>query len=420
MAAELTNQRIYISASLVALPLFVLWSWRQRRLNAIEAVAMAQAPTKTVVIIGASWAGINVAHGLLKEVPNARVVLVSPSDDFYFNVASPRLVSKPNDIPREKYIYPIAPLFNKHANAKTNFQFVLGKATSIDLEGKNVIVQDVNNGTTNTLTYDYVVIGSGSTSNATTGTDSLQVPFKESGSAKIEAELKAAQEAIKSAKSIIIGGAGAVGVEFAGEVAEAYPGVEVTLLTNSDNVLSGFREPTRQKAAKVLKQKGVKILADKTVTSASKDSAGKWNVVTADGQTLTADIYVSTTGVLPNNDFIPASLLNKDGWVEVDNHFVSKADSSVYAVGDITHYSARLVSRITGQVSVLISNLKADITGKGKRAAYKVDPSIMVVMPMGKSTGTGQIGSFTPPGFMVAFVKGKDYFTGSGKKFIAG
>lgn len=79
MAAELTNQRIYISASLVALPLFVLWSWRQRRLNAIEAVAMAQAPTKTVVIIGASWAGINVAHGLLKEVPNARVVLVSPS-----------------------------------------------------------------------------------------------------------------------------------------------------------------------------------------------------------------------------------------------------------------------------------------------------------------------------------------------------
>lgn len=79
---ELTNQRIYISASLVALPLFVLWSWRQRRLNAIEATAMAQVPTKTVVIIGASWAGINVAHGLLKEAPNAKVVLVNPSGMF--------------------------------------------------------------------------------------------------------------------------------------------------------------------------------------------------------------------------------------------------------------------------------------------------------------------------------------------------
>lgn len=75
---ELANQRLYISASLIALPLFVLWSWRQRRLK-IEAAEMAQAPTKTVVIIGASWSGINVAHGLLKEVPNAKVVLVNPS-----------------------------------------------------------------------------------------------------------------------------------------------------------------------------------------------------------------------------------------------------------------------------------------------------------------------------------------------------
>ncbi|GAM36406.1 AMID-like mitochondrial oxidoreductase [Talaromyces pinophilus] len=414
---DLTNQQIYISASLVALPLFVLWSWRQRRLN-IEAAEMAQAPTKTVVIIGGSFAGIGVAHGLLKEVPSAKVVLVNPSEDLYFNVASPRLTTRPNDIPREKYIYPIAPVFHKHANAKKNFEFVLGKATSIDLQGKNVIVQ-VNSGSSKTLAYDYVVIASGSTSNATTGTNSLQVPFKQSGSGKIEAELKAAQEAIKAAKSVIIGGAGAVGVEFAGEIAEAYPGVEVTLLTNSDNVLFGLREPTRQKAAKILKQKGVKILTDKTVTSASKD-AGKWSVVTADDQTLTADIYVSTTGVLPNNEFIPASLLNNNGWVEVDNHFVSKTDPSVYAVGDITQYSARLLSRVSGQVSVLISNLKADITGKGKRAAYKDDPSRMVVMPMGKSTGTGQIGSFTPPGFMVSFVKGKDYFTGSAKKFISG
>ncbi|KAF3389701.1 Apoptosis-inducing factor 2 [Talaromyces pinophilus] len=378
---ELTNLRTYISAFVTALPFsfFLLWSWRQRRLD-IQDTEMAQAPTKTVIIIGGSWAGINVAHGLLKEVPSAKVILINPSDDFYFNIASPRLVTKPNDIPHEKYIYPIVPLFNKYANVKQNFELVLGKATSLDLHGKNVIVQDVNNGTTKTLAYDYVVLASGSTSNATTGTGSFQ-------------------EAIKSVKKIIIGGAGAVGVEFAVEIAEAYPSVEVTLLINSDNLL---------------KQKGGKILTGKAVTSASKDSAGKWNVVIADGQILTFDIYVSTTGVLPNNESIPSSLLNKNGWVEVNKHFVSKADSSVYAVGDITQYSARLVSRISGQVPVLISNLKADIL------PVMDDPSLMIIVPIGKSTGTGQIGSFTPPGFLVSFVKGKDYFTGSGKKFIAG
>jgi NADH dehydrogenase FAD-containing subunit len=40
---------------------------------------MANVPSKTVVIVGAAWAGINVAHGLLKQVPNVNVVLVNPS-----------------------------------------------------------------------------------------------------------------------------------------------------------------------------------------------------------------------------------------------------------------------------------------------------------------------------------------------------
>lgn len=73
----------YISASLATFPLLALWSWRQRRLNAIEAANMAQTPAKTVrvVIIGGSWAGINVAHGLLKQVPNAKVVLINPTGE---------------------------------------------------------------------------------------------------------------------------------------------------------------------------------------------------------------------------------------------------------------------------------------------------------------------------------------------------
>jgi NADH dehydrogenase FAD-containing subunit len=40
---------------------------------------MAKVPSKTVVIVGAAWAGINVAHGLLKQVPNVKVSLIDPS-----------------------------------------------------------------------------------------------------------------------------------------------------------------------------------------------------------------------------------------------------------------------------------------------------------------------------------------------------
>ncbi|OKL64614.1 hypothetical protein UA08_00568 [Talaromyces atroroseus] len=411
--ADANRASIYLNASLAALPLLALWFWRQRRLS----VAM---PSKTVVVVGASWAGINVAHGLLKEVPDAKVVLVNPSDEFFFNIASPRVIAKPGDIAREKYLYQIVSLFEKYPNRKNAFDFVLGKAVSIDLEGKKVSVAE--NATTTDLAYDYLVIASGSTSNATTGTASLKVPFKaaqEGG--QLESEIKAAQEAIKSAKSIIIGGAGAVGVEFAGEITDAYPDTKVTLVTNTDSVLPILKASPRQKAAKILKSKGVEVLTGKTVQAAELDAAtNKWTVTLADGEVLSADAYISTTGSVPNNDFIPASLLNESGWVEVDAHFKVASTDSVYAVGDITHYSARLTSRIAGQVSVLVSNLKADITGKGKRAAYDSNQTLMMLVPIGKSSGTGQIGGFTAPGFMVLLVKGRDYFTGSGMKFVAG
>lgn len=307
---------------------------------------------------------------------------------------------------------------------KTHYEFVLGKATGIDLASKKVTVKE--NGAASTprdIAYDYLVIASGCTSNATTGTNSLKVPFKSSTEGgQLDAEIQAAQDAIKAANSVVIGGAGPVGVEFAGEIAETYPDTDVTLITNTDGVLNGLKDSVRQKAAKILKSKGIKLVTNTSVILATVDpSTGKWTVTLSDGKILTTDAYISTTGSVPNNEFIPASILNESGWLEVDTHFrVKKADGSVYAVGDITHYTARLGNRVQAQAAVLASNLKADITGKGKRAEYNPNQTLLVVVPIGKSTGTGQLGSFVPPGFMVGFMKGKDYFTSQAKGFLTG
>ena len=74
------DSRIYTSLAVV--PLLALYFWRQRCLG--ENTAM---PSKTVVIIGASWAGINAAQGLLKSVPGARVVLINPSSELFFSIS---------------------------------------------------------------------------------------------------------------------------------------------------------------------------------------------------------------------------------------------------------------------------------------------------------------------------------------------
>ena len=51
-----------------------------------------------VIIIGGSYAGTKVAHKVLADIPQAKVTLIDPSDVFYFNIASPRVLAKPKEI----------------------------------------------------------------------------------------------------------------------------------------------------------------------------------------------------------------------------------------------------------------------------------------------------------------------------------
>ncbi|KAH8701955.1 putative AMID-like mitochondrial oxidoreductase [Talaromyces proteolyticus] len=410
--------RVYLSASVAVIPLAVLWAvQRSRRME------IAKVPSKTVVIIGGSWAGINVAHGLLKQVPNVKVVMINPSEDYYFNVASPRIIARPEVFAREKYMFPLAELFAKYP--KGGIEIIIGKATSINTEGKKVSVRENTSEPSRDIAYDYLVIASGSTTKATLGLDSVKVPFKPSVNGSTDAEIKNAQETLKAANSIIIGGAGAVGVELAAEIAQERPNVEVTLITPTDKVLPGLKDGPRNKAGKVLKSLGINLVTGNSVQSAHQDpSSGKWTVTLSNNKTLTADSYVTAAGVVPNNDFIPNTLLNENGWVEVDQYFhASKIQSSasIYAVGDITQNPMRVVSRMTVQAAAVVSNLKADILGKGKRVSFDFDKQgVMMGVPLGRSDGTGQIGSFVIPGFVMAFMKGRDYMTGMGRKMLSG
>ena len=36
------------------------------------------------------------------------------------------------------------------------------------------------------------------------------------------------------------------------------------------------------------------------------------------GQTIIADLYIATTGAMPNNEFIPPDLLDGNGWLRVE------------------------------------------------------------------------------------------------------
>lgn len=367
------------------------------------------APTN-VVIVGASIAGLKIAHSLL-EVPEIKVVLINPATTYYWNIAAPRIVAKPNAFKTEQYLLPIKDAFNNYP--KESFEFIVGTATAIDVSSKTVAVTTTDGSAEATsVSYDYLVLASGSTTPSTTGDiDGTSIPFKQSNRDDMKQLIATAQQRIAGAKEIVIGGAGPIGVELAGELAEAAAesgnNVSITLISATDRVLPMLKPSGSSAAEKLLKHKKVKVLTSTRVTGAEA-SDNQCAVSLDNGEKLTADLYIPTTGVVPNNNFIPAQFLDKDGWVKVDKEM--RVTENIYAAGDVTNNSMRLSFKAAEQAAVAANNLKTDILGKGERKTFDQGESIMMVVPVGGSGGTGQIFGMTPFSFMVKMIKGKDYF----------
>ncbi|KAJ5625071.1 hypothetical protein N7510_001380 [Penicillium lagena] len=388
-----------------------------------------------VVIVGGSFAGLNIAHALLKDVPNVKIVLINPSPSWYFPIAAPRILAKPTAFRAEQYLIPIKDILAKYPSDKV--EFIAGTATAIDATAKTVSVTETDSEKAKSVSYDYLVIASGSTTDATTGRiTGTPLPFKQTGRDDMKQLIEASQQLIQNAKEIVIAGAGPIGVELAGELAEAAAQngkageVSITLVSATDRVLPSLKTGGSAAAKQLLEQKKIKVITSRRVTDVeeatpSDGTKKSWTVSLDNGDKLTADLYFPTTGVLPNNSFIPAPFLDKDGWVKVDKELRvqgddSKASLPIYAAGDITNNWQRFSFKAVEQAGVVATNLKADILGKGGRKVYNQGDAVMMVVPVGEAGGTGQMFGITPWSFMVRMIKGKDFFVPKAASFVGG
>ncbi|QKX62774.1 uncharacterized protein TRUGW13939_09939 [Talaromyces rugulosus] len=383
----------------------------------------------SVIVIGASHAGLGVSHKLLRQTSKVSVTLINPSDEYYFNIATPRFLVKPESLPPSKYLYSIPETFNEYPNSY--FTLVKGLVTKIDYLNKSVLVNTGENQSTKgddiIVTFDYLVIASGSTTPATLGQGSLKLPFKATAFEDTRNAISEAQKKLQAATRIVIGGAGPLGVELAGELAEASGSKKtITLVSKTRSLLDEATETVQRTAESLLRRKDIEILKNVTVDKAEQDLETKsWTVTLSTGRTIEADEYISTTGVIPNNEFIPKSFLNHDGWVNVDEKLRIVEDgtsrSDTYAVGDITCHPYRLLSRVSLQGATVASNIAACIEKDTCPATYSVEAQRkMMVVPVGQSTGTGHLGGWTLWGCLVWFFKGKDFLTYEAPKFLRG
>lgn len=172
-----------------------------------------------IVIVGGGFAGIGVAHYLLRHtIPvlesqnqsiTYKVTLLSASSQFFWNIASPRVLASPDLIPLKKVLIPIENGFGTYSPSK--FSLVLGSVTALDEGQRLLTIEPLAPHSTTSVTYDSLVIA--------TGTRSTSALWHQHGShEKTVAEFEKLHESLPKASSILIAGGGPTGTETAGKM----------------------------------------------------------------------------------------------------------------------------------------------------------------------------------------------------------
>ena len=176
----------------------------------------ASAPPR-VVVVGGGYAGITVAKALDEE---ADVVLVEPRDTFVHHIGALRALVDPDFAPT---------IFMSLDRLLANGRVVHERATRVDSDRVALASGEE-------LAADYVVLATGSR---------YPYPAKpetEVGRPGAGAPARGARGAGRAGHALIVG-AGPVGLELAGEIRTAFPGVRVTLLDAAGDILDGPYDP---------------------------------------------------------------------------------------------------------------------------------------------------------------------------------
>ena len=353
-----------------------------------------------VVIIGGGYGGINVARQL-DDV--ASVVLVEPKDAFVHNVAALRALVNPAWLPR---------IYLPYGGLLSHGRVAADRAVKVDA-GRVVLASGEE------LPADYLVLATGS---------SYPFPAKSDVDRTADAHEKTlgTHAALAAAARVLLVGAGAVGIELAGEIKAVWPSKQVTLVNVAGDVLGGpFRADLKAELRRQLAALGVQVLLGSPLRAAPPTEPGElrtFTVVTQAGTGVTADIWFRCYGVLPVSDYLAGGLAaarGADGHIEVTPTLQVTGQDRVFALGDVSTADRKVAGAASRQAAIVAANIRAlieagpDATAAGAGAPelsrYEAAPPGIVV-PIGPEGGSGQrpgSGELLPPE-MVAQLKGRD------------
>jgi len=331
-----------------------------------------------IVVAGGGFGGVKTALNFA-NVPGFEVTLISDNTHFEYHGALYR--SAVGHSPMEVVI----PLKEIFANC-TNVEIILDSVGYIDHSKKIIASQ-----TGQTYTYDIAVLALGNIVNYV-GIDGLETNTQTMHDIPSTIRLRGKLVDIFKKTSnkpcrIAVIGAGASGVELAGEIcnfatfiAKKYsikpPQCKVILVDGSSRVLPLLSEKASRKATKKLQDLGVEIHLNIRVESCEVNS------VCLSAGNLDADLIVWTAGSKPSSFYSKnpdVFTLNRNGKVVVDNQLQSQGHKNIYVIGDNadTKYSGMAQTALS-DANFISKNIIAQHKN-GKLKNYKPKKPLYVV-----------------------------------------
>lgn len=323
-----------------------------------------------VLVIGGGYGGITVARAL-DDV--ADVILVEPKDAFVYNVAALRALVAPEWL--TKIFLPYDHLLDKGRIVRDRV---------VRLEGKRALLASGGE-----IDADFVVLATGS---------SYPFPAKSDtdDTDQAHARYRATHQALAAAKRALILGAGAVGLELAGEIAAAWPEKRITVADLAGDILPGdYRPELRIELRRQLGEMGIELVLGSPLVEPPPFPPGElqpFTVRTETGTEIAADIWFRAYGITPVTDYLAgdlAGLRTPEGYVAVTPYMELPGQEGIVAVGDIAAGHPNGAGRAGRHGDLVAANIRTLITGQGELMEAQITPPA-IILPLGPEGGAGQ------------------------------
>lgn len=286
-----------------------------------------------VVVIGCTHAGTSAVKAILKEAPDAEVVVFERNDNVSFLSCGIALYIG-GVVKDAQELFYSNPEELSALGAQINMEH---NVTNVDEVNKTVTVTNLLTDEVRTESYDKLVL--------TTGSWPIEppIPGVQAGNILLCKNYNQAQEIIArkdATNKVVIVGGGYIGIELVEAFGES--GKDVTLIDGLDRILNKYLDPEFTDILEAdLKNRGIKLALNQAVQSFEADENGMVTKVNTSEGSFEADLVIMCVGFRPSNELMKDKIdMLPNGAIKV-NDYMQTSNEDIYAAGDnvAVHYN---------------------------------------------------------------------------------